>query len=191
MFSTYINTGAVLGAMLVTGIILAPAVMATPAVQDLTDLRDVINAAANTIGDLNNPNRGWGLFGSSSQMGTADTVNNVTATILQSKFQVDTNKVEVIPLFPIFMTDSNADDVAQSGKYNSQHHRTAVMDTHSSSELQSDPSIYATNQYAESREHHCRSLDPVYRLRLVNTQSKYKPYISWSCLAPRDKFTSL
>ncbi|KAF1350292.1 hypothetical protein EJ07DRAFT_139360 [Lizonia empirigonia] len=101
MFSTYINTGSILRAMLVTGIILAPAVMATPAVQDLADLRDVINAAANTIGDLNNPNRGWGLFGSSSQMGTADTVNNVTATILQSKFQVDTNKVEFVPLFPV------------------------------------------------------------------------------------------
>jgi hypothetical protein len=79
--------------MLVTGIIFAPAVMATPAVQDLVDLRSVINAAASTIGDLNNPNRGWGLFGSSSQMGTADLVNNVTSTILQSKFQIDTNKV--------------------------------------------------------------------------------------------------
>ncbi|KAF2631657.1 hypothetical protein BU25DRAFT_455092 [Macroventuria anomochaeta] len=79
--------------MLVTGIILAPAVMATPAVQDFIDLRTVINAAANTIGDLQNPNRGWGLFGSSSsQMGTADLINNVTSTILRSKFQIDTNK---------------------------------------------------------------------------------------------------
>ncbi|KAJ4354996.1 hypothetical protein N0V95_003332 [Ascochyta clinopodiicola] len=78
--------------MLVTGVILAPAVMATPAVQDLVDLRVVINAAANTIGALNNPNRGWGLFGGSSQMGTANLINNVTSTILQSKFQIDTNK---------------------------------------------------------------------------------------------------
>lgn len=80
-------------AMLVTGIILAPAVMATPAVQDLANLRTVINAAATTIGDLQNPNRGWGLFGRSSQIGTADLINNITSTILQSKFQIDTNKV--------------------------------------------------------------------------------------------------
>ncbi|KAL1609697.1 hypothetical protein SLS59_001206 [Nothophoma quercina] len=78
--------------MLVTGILLAPVVMATPAVNDLSDLRTIINAAANTIGDLNNPNRGWGLFGSSGQMGTADLINNITSTILQSKFQIDTNK---------------------------------------------------------------------------------------------------
>ncbi|KAF1931578.1 uncharacterized protein M421DRAFT_89868 [Didymella exigua CBS 183.55] len=84
-------------AMLVTGIILAPAVMATPAVQELTDLRIIINLAASTIGDLQNPNRGWGLFGSSSQMGTADLINNITSTILQFKFQVDTNKVEMPP----------------------------------------------------------------------------------------------
>jgi hypothetical protein len=83
-------------AMLVTGIILAPAVMATPAVQDLADTRAVINSAASTIGDLQNPNRGWGLFGSSSQMGTADLINNITSTILQSKFQVDTNKVGLL-----------------------------------------------------------------------------------------------
>ncbi|KAF9696528.1 hypothetical protein EKO04_005575 [Ascochyta lentis] len=92
MFSGQVQTSSILGAMLVTGIILVPAVVATPAVQNLVDLRTVINAAANTIGDLNNPNRGWGLFGSSSQMGTADLINNVTSTILQSKFQVDTNK---------------------------------------------------------------------------------------------------
>jgi hypothetical protein len=81
--------------MLVTGIILAPAVMATQAVQDLTDMRTVINAAADIIGDQNNPNRGWGigLFGGNSQMGTADLLNNVTSTILRSKFQIDTNKV--------------------------------------------------------------------------------------------------
>ncbi|KAL1650952.1 hypothetical protein SLS61_005720 [Didymella pomorum] len=78
--------------MLVTGIVLAPAVMATPAIQDLANIRTVINSAASTIGDPNSPNRGWGFFGSSSQMGTADLINNITSTILQSKFQVDTNK---------------------------------------------------------------------------------------------------
>jgi hypothetical protein len=93
MFTVHTQAGLTLGAMLVTGIILAPAVMATPAVEDLKNLRTVINDAANTIGGLDNPNRGWGLFGSSGQMGTADLINNVTSTILQSKFQIDTNKV--------------------------------------------------------------------------------------------------
>lgn len=83
--------------MLVTGIILAPLATATitPAVQDLVDLRGVINAAASSIGDPNNPNRGFGfnLFAGSNQMGTADLVNNITNTILRGKFQLDTNKV--------------------------------------------------------------------------------------------------
>lgn len=85
--------------MLVTGIILAPAALATPALQDLVDLRTVINAAASTIGDQNNPNRGWGfnIFGGNGQMGTADLVNNITTTILRSKFQLDTNKVGTWP----------------------------------------------------------------------------------------------
>ncbi|CAO2654199.1 Nn.00g109320.m01.CDS01 [Neocucurbitaria sp. VM-36] len=81
--------------MLITAIILAPAAVATPAVQDLVDLRTVINAAAKTIGDPNNPNKGWGLGlfgGGGNQMGTADLVNNITMTILRSKFQLDTNK---------------------------------------------------------------------------------------------------
>jgi len=81
--------------MLVTGIILAPAVMATPAVQDLADLKSVISAAASSIGDPNNPNRGFGfnLLSGNGQMGTADLVNNITNTILRGKFQFDTNKV--------------------------------------------------------------------------------------------------
>ncbi|KAH6643941.1 hypothetical protein C7974DRAFT_299322 [Boeremia exigua] len=79
--------------MLVTGIILAPVAMATPAVQDLANLRAVIETTASTIGDLKNPNRGWGFFGSSNgQMSTADLINNITSTVLQSKFQIDTNK---------------------------------------------------------------------------------------------------
>lgn len=80
-------------AMFVTGIILAPAAAATPAVQDLVNMRAVINAASDTIGSLQNPNRGWGLFRIGSQMGTADLLNNITSTVLQSKFQIDTNKV--------------------------------------------------------------------------------------------------
>ncbi|KAF3045124.1 hypothetical protein E8E12_009445 [Didymella heteroderae] len=78
--------------MLVTSLVLAPAVMATSAVQDLTDLRTVINSVASTIGSPQNPNKGWGLFGGSKEMGTADLINNITSTILQSKFQLDTNK---------------------------------------------------------------------------------------------------
>lgn len=85
--------------MLFTGVILAPVAIATPALQDLIDLRTVVNAAANTIGDANNPNRGWGFnLGSNGQLGTADLVNNVTTTILRSKWQLDTNKVDQIRL---------------------------------------------------------------------------------------------
>ena len=73
-----------LNIMLITGIILAPAAMATPAIQDLADLKCIIDAAASSIGDPNNPNRGFGfnLLGGSGQMGTADLVNNITNTIL-------------------------------------------------------------------------------------------------------------
>ncbi|KAI4634081.1 uncharacterized protein J4E87_001250 [Alternaria ethzedia] len=81
--------------MLVTGIILIPTAIATPAaVQDLTDMRSVVDAAASAIGNPNNPNRGFGfnLFGGSGQMGTADLVNNITNTILRAKYQLDTNR---------------------------------------------------------------------------------------------------
>lgn len=79
--------------MLFTGIILAPVALATPAVQDLTDLRTVVDAAAKAIGEPNNPNRGWGFnIGNKGGMGTADLLNNITNTVLQIKFQIDTNK---------------------------------------------------------------------------------------------------
>jgi hypothetical protein len=84
--------------MLVTGTIIVPVALATPAVQDLVNLRFVVNAAASIIGDQKNPNRGWGIgFGGGSGMSTADLVNNITSTVLQMKFQVDTNKVCVDP----------------------------------------------------------------------------------------------
>jgi hypothetical protein len=84
--------------MLLTGIILAPVAIATPAVQDFTNLRTVINAVADTVGDTNNPNRGWGFgFGGGNAMGTADLVNNITTTVLAVKFQMDTNKVRILP----------------------------------------------------------------------------------------------
>ena len=98
MFTAHIQAGSTLGAMIVTGIILVPVVMATPAIRDLNDLRTIINAAAKSIGDANNPSRGFGLPSNSGQMGTADLIQNITNTILSSKFQVDTNKVtSVLP----------------------------------------------------------------------------------------------
>lgn len=94
MFSAHTGAHRLLTTMLLTGIILVPAAIATPAVQDLADLRTVINAAAGTIGDPKNPNLGWGFsLGSGNGMGTADLVNNITNTVLRVKFQVDTNKV--------------------------------------------------------------------------------------------------
>ncbi|KAF1848522.1 uncharacterized protein K460DRAFT_375375 [Cucurbitaria berberidis CBS 394.84] len=95
MSSSYLKVHSRFTIMLVTGIILAPTAFATPAVQDLVDLRTIINVAANTIGNPNNPNRGWGfglLGGGGNQMGTADLINNITTTILRSKFQLNTNK---------------------------------------------------------------------------------------------------
>jgi hypothetical protein len=95
MSSAKTTAHALLSMVLVTGIFLAPAAIATPAVQNLIDLRTVITAAAATIGDVHNPNLGFGfgLLGSNGQMGTADLVNNITTTVLQMKFQLDTNKV--------------------------------------------------------------------------------------------------
>jgi Tfp pilus assembly major pilin PilA len=103
MFPAHYKAHSLLYTMLVTGIILVPTAIATPAVKDLVDLRNVINAAASAIGDPNNPNRGFSLnlLGGSSGMGTADLVNNITTTILRGKFQLDTNRVPSF-LFPSF-----------------------------------------------------------------------------------------
>lgn len=159
MFTAHCQVGSTLRAMLVTGIILAPAVMATPAVQDLIDLRTVINSAANTIGDLHNPNRGWGLFSSSGPMGTADLINNVTTTILRSKFQVDTNKVLNPCLTTTSVTDVNADSLAQPSEYDQYH---CTVDTDSSDQLQHGPPLHASNDCSQSRKHHYRSLDTIH-----------------------------
>ena len=45
--------------MLLTPIILASPIIATSATQDLANLRTVINAAVGTIGDPDNPFKGW------------------------------------------------------------------------------------------------------------------------------------
>jgi hypothetical protein len=97
MFSVHTEVHALLTTMLLSGIVLLPTVAAAPpAVQDLTDMRTVINAAASRIGDANNPNLGWGLrTGSGGDMGTADLVNNITTSLLRLKFELDTNKVTV------------------------------------------------------------------------------------------------
>jgi hypothetical protein len=67
MFLAHHKVCLLLCTMLVTGMILVPTAVATPAVQDLVELRSVINAAASAIGDPNNPNRGFGfnVFGGS------------------------------------------------------------------------------------------------------------------------------
>ncbi|KAI4914676.1 hypothetical protein J4E90_004707 [Alternaria incomplexa] len=111
MFSVHHKASFLLHTMLVTGVILIPTAIATPAaVQDLTDMRSVVDAAASAIGNPNNPNRGFGfnLFGGSDQMGTADLVNNITNTILRGKFQLDTNRVRVLTATSsILMTSTN------------------------------------------------------------------------------------
>jgi hypothetical protein len=108
MFPAHYKAHSLLYTMLVTGIILVPTALATPAVQDLVDLRNVINAAASAIGDPNNPNRGFGfnLLGGSGNMGTADLVNNITTTILRGKFQLDTNRVR-FPYLKLDKLDAN------------------------------------------------------------------------------------
>jgi hypothetical protein len=97
MFLAHKQIHQLLTTMLVTGIILASAAIATPAIQDLVNLRTVISAAASTIGDPKNPNLGWGIgFGGGNGMGTADLVNNITNTVLRINFQVNTNKVRTV-----------------------------------------------------------------------------------------------
>jgi Tfp pilus assembly major pilin PilA len=105
MFPAHNKAHSLLHTMLVTGVILVPTAIATPAVQDLVDLRNVINAAANAIGDPNNPNRGFGfnLLAGNGNMGTAGLLNNITTTILRGKYQLDTNMVRFS--FPQTSTD--------------------------------------------------------------------------------------
>jgi hypothetical protein len=81
-----------------TGAICMPVVIASsPANDDLSNLRTIINTAADSISAMSNSSTGWYLFGgdntSGAQTGTADLVNNITTTILKSMFQLNTNKV--------------------------------------------------------------------------------------------------
>ena len=72
-------------------------ITSSPANDDLSNLRAIVNNAADSISAMNNYSTGWDLFGGDStggtQMGTANLVNNITTTILKSMFQLDTNKV--------------------------------------------------------------------------------------------------
>ncbi len=92
-------------ALYAAAILFLPVALATPAVQDFTDLRALIQNAASTIGADNNPNKGWGS-GGSDQPGTADLVNNITETILRSKWQLDTNRVRSL-LNPLITEEKN------------------------------------------------------------------------------------
>ncbi|KAF2739394.1 hypothetical protein EJ04DRAFT_310504 [Polyplosphaeria fusca] len=78
-------------AMLITGVLLAPA--AADALTDFQGLQTIINTAAGTIGATTNSTR-WGFAGpASGTLGTANTIENITTTILRTKFNLDTNKV--------------------------------------------------------------------------------------------------
>lgn len=118
MFSLNTKAGS-LKAMCITGAIFVPIVSATsPASDDLFNLRTIINSAADSITNMSNSNTGWNFFGGGNagdnQMGTADLVNNITTTILRTKFQLDTNKVSHIHLHPHGMTDTAIDFLAAS-----------------------------------------------------------------------------
>jgi hypothetical protein len=83
----------------ITGVIRnMPFVIASsPAMDDMSNINSIVNAAADSIRTMGDSNSGWNLFGDSNasgtHMGTAGLVNNITTTILKSKFQLDTNMV--------------------------------------------------------------------------------------------------
>jgi len=80
--------------MILTGILLVPT--AVPhAVQDLQDLKSIIDSAATTINAAPN-NSSWGFFSPASPagaMGTADLVANITTTVLRASYFLNVNKV--------------------------------------------------------------------------------------------------
>ncbi|KAJ4346980.1 uncharacterized protein N0V89_010913 [Didymosphaeria variabile] len=80
--------------MIVTGIILLPTVI-PHAVQDLADLKTIINSTAATIDAAPN-NSSWGFFSPASpagSLGTADLIANISTTILRAKYLLDVDKV--------------------------------------------------------------------------------------------------
>ncbi|KAF2687712.1 hypothetical protein K458DRAFT_267806, partial [Lentithecium fluviatile CBS 122367] len=79
--------------MILTGILLAPT--AVPhAVQDLQDLKTIIDAAATTIKAAPN-NSSWGFLSPASPagaMGTADLISNITTTVLRATYLLNIDK---------------------------------------------------------------------------------------------------
>ncbi|KAF2711705.1 hypothetical protein K504DRAFT_475475 [Pleomassaria siparia CBS 279.74] len=78
--------------MLITGLVLTPTILADAAA-DLTGLKTIVNAAANTIGEPTNSSRNWGEGSGVGIMGTANVVENITQTVLNAKYNLDTDKM--------------------------------------------------------------------------------------------------
>jgi hypothetical protein len=80
--------------MIFTGILLVPT--AVPhAVQDLQDLKSVIDSAATTINAAPN-NSSWGFLNPASpagSLGTADLVSNITTTVLRATYLLNIDRV--------------------------------------------------------------------------------------------------
>ncbi|KAL5453560.1 hypothetical protein PMIN06_005455 [Paraphaeosphaeria minitans] len=80
--------------MIITGVILLPTVV-PHAIQDLADLKTIIDSTAATIDAAPN-NSSWGFFSPASpagSMGTADLIANISTTILRVKYLLDVDKV--------------------------------------------------------------------------------------------------
>ncbi|KAF2445751.1 hypothetical protein P171DRAFT_431147 [Karstenula rhodostoma CBS 690.94] len=105
--------------MIVTGVILLPTVV-PHAVQDLADLKTVIDSTAATIDAAPN-NSSWGFFSPASpagSLGTADLIANISTTILRAKYLLDVDKVAwtITPdntTAPAITTDPTQTDVPQ------------------------------------------------------------------------------
>ncbi|KAJ4303754.1 hypothetical protein N0V90_002655 [Kalmusia sp. IMI 367209] len=85
---------AVIKRMLLPGVILLPTV-APHAVQDLADLKTIIDSTAATINAAPN-NSSWGFFSPASPagaLGTADLIANISTTILRAKYLLDVDKI--------------------------------------------------------------------------------------------------
>ncbi|KAF9733070.1 hypothetical protein PMIN01_08752 [Paraphaeosphaeria minitans] len=82
-----------LKSMIITGVILLPTVV-PHAIQDLADLKTIIDSTAATIDAAPN-NSSWGFFSPASpagSMGTADLIANISTTILRVKYLLDVDK---------------------------------------------------------------------------------------------------
>ncbi|KAF2259460.1 hypothetical protein CC78DRAFT_621024 [Lojkania enalia] len=80
--------------MLLTGILLAPTVL-SDALTDLQNLHAIVNNSSQIIGQATNSSRNWGdpFGGTDADLSTAGLVQNITATVLKSKWSLDTDQV--------------------------------------------------------------------------------------------------